>query len=75
MDEFREPVQLPGVPRRTTDVLQFENSPDDLDDGVLSIICSRTVVEPGAIEIVGSNWTVGVHARWIGEVDRLQKIS
>ena len=73
VDDFCEPMQPPGVPGRSTDILQFEDSSDNLDDGVLSIVGSRAVVEPGAIEIVGRNRTIRIHACRIREVDRLQR--
>jgi hypothetical protein len=36
IDDLRESKQLPGITGRATDVLEFEDRPDDFGDGILS---------------------------------------
>ena len=66
-----EPFELSGLPRRTSDILELEYDFDYLRDRYLRIVRSRTVMEPGTVDMVRRDRAVRVDNQRIGEVIRL----
>jgi hypothetical protein len=71
IDDLREAVQLASIPGCTTNILQLEDSLDNLGNRQLCIGHPGAVVEPGTVEVVRRLRPAGVDGSRLREFQRL----